>query len=232
MSNKMRIALIHATPVAVEPIARAFRDQWPEAETVNVLDDGLSVDRASAGELTAGLSRRIMALAEYGLSTGACGILFTCSAFGPAIEAVANAFAVPVLKPNEAMFEEALRRGDNIGMVATFAPAIASMEQEFTEEAARLRPTARLTTMLAEGAMDALRGGDDETHNRLVADAVASLRSCDATMLAHFSTSRAGAASRAASERPVMSSPDAAVRKLRRLIEGGTEFASGPDKRR
>jgi hypothetical protein len=232
MSDKVRIALIHATPVAVEPIAQSFCDLWPEAETVNILDGGLSVDRASSGELTPALSRRIMALAEYGLSTGACGILFTCSAFGPAIDAVRDAFSTPVLKPNEAMFEEALQYGDRIGMVATFAPAVASMEQEFSEEAARLRPTARLTTRLAEGAMDALRSGDSEAHNRLVADAVAKLPPCDATMLAHFSTSRAGAASRAAIDRPVMSSPDSAVRKLRRLFGVGIEFDDRPDKRR
>jgi Asp/Glu/hydantoin racemase len=231
MADKARIALIHATPVAVEPIAQAFRDLWPEAETVNILDDGLSVDRASANELTPALSRRIMALAEYGLSTGACGILFTCSAFGPAIEAVRDAFAIPVLKPNEAMFEEALQHGDRIGMVATFGPAIASMEQEFADEAARLRPTARLTTRLAEGAMDALRSGDSDIHNRLVAEAVAALPSCDATMLAHFSTSRAGPASRAATDRPVMSSPDSAVRKLCRLIEGGGALDNHTDKR-
>lgn len=231
MPDKVRIALIHATPVAVEPIAQSFRDLWPEAETVNILDDGLSVDRASAGELTFALSRRIVALAEYGLSTDARGILFTCSAFGPAIDAVRNAFSIPVLKPNEAMFEEALQYGDRIGMVATFAPAVASMEQEFAEEASRLRPTARLTTRLAEGAMDALRSGDSETHNRLVARAVATLPRCDATMLAHFSTSRAGAASRGATDRPVMSSPDSAVRKMRGLIEAGIEFG-GPEKRR
>jgi hypothetical protein len=220
MPDRIRIALIHATPVAVEPIAQSFRAIWPEAETIGVLDDGLALDRAAAGELTPALSRRIVALARYGLSTGAQAILFTCSAFGPAIAEAAQALPVPVLKPNEAMFEEALGHGGNIGMVATFEPAVAMMAQEFEEEAGRFRPGAKLTTRLAPGAIEALRGGDADTHNRRVAEAAAELGERDAILLAHFSTSRAGAACRAATSRPVLSSPDAAVRKLRRLLGG------------
>jgi hypothetical protein len=220
MPDRIRIALIHATPVAVEPIAQSFRAIWPEAETIGVLDDGLALDRAAADELTPALSRRIGALARYGLSTGAQAILFTCSAFGPAIAEAARTLPVPVLKPNEAMFEEALGHGGNIGMVATFEPAVAMMAQEFEEEAGRFRPGAKLTTRLAPGAIAALRGGDADTHNRRVAEAAAELGERDAILLAHFSTSRAGAACRAATSRPVLSSPDAAVRKLRRLLGG------------
>lgn len=220
MSDRIRIALVHATPVAVDPIARSFREIWPEADPVGVLDDGLALDRAAAGALTEDLSRRILALAQYGLSTGARAILFTCSAFGPAIEEAARTLPIPVLKPNEAMFEEALRHGANIGMIATFGPAIAMMEQEFAEEARRLKPQARLTSWLAAGAIEALRAGDAATHNQRVTEGVAELGERDAILLAHFSTSRAGEACRALTSRPVLSSPDAAVRKLRRLLAG------------
>ncbi|HEV2512269.1 aspartate/glutamate racemase family protein [Bosea sp. (in: a-proteobacteria)] len=220
MSDRIRIALVHATPVAVDPIAQSFRQIWPEADPVGVLDDGLALDRAAAGALTQDLSRRILALAQYGLSTGARAVLFTCSAFGPAIEEAARILPVPVLKPNEAMFEEALGYGENIGMIATFGPAVAMMEQEFAEEAKRLNPQARLTPWLAVGAIEALRAGDAATHNQRVAEGVAELGERDAILLAHFSTSRASDACRALTSRPVLSSPDAAVRKLRRLLGG------------
>ena len=54
-----RIALIHATPVAMQPIVEAFRHGWPDADTFSVLDDALSTDLARASTLNAALKRRI-----------------------------------------------------------------------------------------------------------------------------------------------------------------------------
>ena len=48
----MRIALIHAVRVAMQPVEDAFRRHWPEAERVNLLDDALPGDRDRAGVLT------------------------------------------------------------------------------------------------------------------------------------------------------------------------------------
>jgi Asp/Glu/hydantoin racemase len=221
VSRRPRIALIHATPVAMQPVADAFRALWPEAETVNLLDDALSLDRAREDRLTPAMTERILALAAYARGLGADGILFTCSAFGPAIEAAALESPMPVLKPNEAMFELALRAGRHIGMVATFAASVAGMTAEFDEQAALAAPGARLTALVEPAAMTALRAGDAETHNRLVAAKAAELPPCDAVMLAHFSTSRAAAAVRATVSVPVLTSPDSAVAKLRRLLAPG-----------
>jgi Asp/Glu/hydantoin racemase len=214
----MRIALIHATPVAIEPIRAAFKAGWPEAETVNILDDSLSGDRARDAELTSAMYERFRTLADYAVSHGADGILFTCSAFGEAIEAAAQMHPIPILKPNEAMFAEALEKGLRIGMVSTFAPAMASMEAEFAQAAAGRDPLPELRSVLAPGAMDALRNGNAEEHNRLVAQAAAALTGVDAIMLAHFSTSRALDAVRACVKVPVLTSPGAAVALMRSRV--------------
>ncbi len=59
---KPRIVLLHATPVAMAPVHAAFAQDWPEAETVNLLDDGLTIDRAKeADTLSAKLIARYVA---------------------------------------------------------------------------------------------------------------------------------------------------------------------------
>ena len=214
---RARIALIHATPVAMEPTAEAFRAGWVDAELMNVLDDSLSADRAAQRELDAEMYARFKRLVQYAVDYGARGVLFTCSAFGPAIEAAAREAAVPVLKPNEAMFDAALAHGARLGMVATFAPAVPTMEEEF-DEAAQARG-AKLQTVVAAGAMDALRSGDVASHNARVAEAAAGLRGVDAIMLAHFSTARALQAVRERVSVPILAAPHAAVAKLRSLVE-------------
>jgi Asp/Glu/hydantoin racemase len=217
---KTRIALIHAVTVAIQPVQEAFLALWPEAECANILDDSLSLDRERDGLLTAAMTQRVLALAEYAAATGAAGILFTCSAFGEAIEAAAARAAIPVLKPNEAMFAAALAAGRRIGMLATFAPSVASMEQEFRAMAETRRSPATIESYCVPGAMAALKADDAATHDRLLAAAAPRFGECDAVLLAHFSTSRAAAAVGAALDRPVLTSPGSAVARLRSIIVG------------
>ena len=213
-----RIALIHAVSVAIDPVEAAFQELWPEAERVNILDDSLSVDRAKDRELTPAIHDRIQKLAAYGRELGADGVLFTCSAFGSAIEAAARAASWPVLKPNEAMFEAALAAGGTIGLLATFERSIPGMEAEFRELAEARGSKTRIRGIAVPEAMLALQKGDAATHNALLADAVPRLGDCDAIMLAQFSTSRAAAAVQLRTRVPVLTSPGTAVAKIKRAL--------------
>jgi Asp/Glu/hydantoin racemase len=218
MADKPRIVLLHGTPVAVEPINRSFAARWPGAEVVNLLDDSLSVDRAKDPDLTPRMFERFAELGGYARRIGANGILVTCSAFGPAIARMAAELPMPVLKPNEAMFRAALGKGRKIGMLATFAPSVSTMTEEFDEFVRETGSQATLRTIVVDGAMDALRKGDAETHNRLVAARAPELADCDAIMLAHFSTSRAAEKVGAAVSTPVLTAPDAAVDRMKSIV--------------
>lgn len=189
---------------------------------MNLLDDRLSQDRALTDRLAA-MRGRLAALADYGRAWGADGVLFTCSAFGPAIEAIAAASPIPVLKPNEAMFDAALAHcaqlcgPRRVGLLTTFAPAAASLREEFTEAAAGRE--VQLDTACAAGAMDALARGDRELHDRLLLDRARSLQSCDVVLLGQFSMAASRPAVQAALPCPVLTSPDSAVARLRALID-------------
>jgi hypothetical protein len=219
----VRVALIHAVRVAIDPIAAAFRQGWPEAETVNLLDDGLSRDLERSGTLEGPMTERIGALAGYAATgLGADAILYTCSAFGAAIERARAASRIPVLKPNEAMLEAALDAGRRLALVATFAPTIPSMTGELEALARARGVAAAITPVFVPGAMQALDAGDGREHDRLVAAAVRPLAGHDAILLAQFSLARAAPAVTAAAGGTVLTSPATAVAKLRRLVEAGT----------
>jgi hypothetical protein len=218
-----RIALIHATPLAVEPIQAAFGRHWPQAVRMNVLDDSLSVDRAAAGKLTDAMVGRFLDLTRYVVGTGCSGILFTCSAFGPAIEEAARVSGRPTLKPNEAMFEEALAvkpRGAVLqaGLLATFAASIPSMAEELQAMARQRGTGVDLQSVFVPQAMDDLAHGRAADHHRKIADAARQLRGCDVVMLAQFSMADAREAVRKVLPCPVLSSPDCAVVALQRRI--------------
>ena len=46
-----RIALIHATPVAIDPICNTFKRLWPQAQVTNLLEDSLSAARNAKLEI-------------------------------------------------------------------------------------------------------------------------------------------------------------------------------------
>ena len=128
----MRITLVHALKHSIVPIESSFAKLWPDARLMNLMDDSLSADLARDGGLSDAMTGRFLGLVRYATSTGSDAILFTCSAFGPCIEAVARAHApMPVLKPNEAMIEQAAAKGKKIGLLSSFPPTLASMPREF-----------------------------------------------------------------------------------------------------
>ncbi|HSB98793.1 MAG TPA: aspartate/glutamate racemase family protein [Burkholderiaceae bacterium] len=210
-----RIALIHALADSVAPINAALARDWPEAQRMNLLDDSLSGDLARRGSLDAAMFQRFERLADYAFDAGSDAILFTCSAFGPCIEAAARKHpARPVLKPNEAMVREAAASGARVGLVASFAPTLASMPQEFA-------PGVELRTALAEGALAALQAGQSERHDELAAQAAARLAAagCRLIALAQFSLARAAPLVAERTGLPVLTTVDSAVRALRRRLE-------------
>jgi hypothetical protein len=170
----MRITLIHALRPSIDPIQDAFARLWPEAELQNLVDDSLSRDLARAGRLDDAMVRRFLAMGRYARSTGTDAILFSCSAFGPAIDAVAKDLApLPVRKPNQAMIEQAVRIGGRIAIVSSFQPTLDSIPAEFPAGT-------QLMPVFVEGAL--------------------------------------AAAVHAATGKPVLTTPDAAVSDLRSAI--------------
>jgi aspartate/glutamate racemase len=216
-----RIALIHALTHSLAPINDALARDWPDAQRMNLLDDSLSADLARAGKLDDAMTARFIRLGDYAVATGAHGILFTCSAFGSCIDAVQQRLApLPVLKPNEAMIDEAAawvrEHGGVVGLLATFGPTLDSMPAEFPADVP-------LRTELAPAALEALNRGDAAAHDRAALHAAQALKAqgCGVIALAQFSLARARALIQEATGLPVLTTPDSAVRALRRHLAAG-----------
>ncbi len=221
MAQTRRIALIHALRESVDPIRAAFAEGWPQARTFNLLDDSLAPAVRRAGSITPQIHARFQALARYALEAGdgsgpLDAILFTCSAFGPAIEAVQRALTIPVLKPNEAAFEAALDRGRRIGVAVTFEPSLAPLLAELRAQARARGADAQVEGLVVPGALGALQAGDPLAHDAAIATATdAAADRLDVIVLGQFSMARARAAMPRALQARVLTTPDAAVAGLR-----------------
>jgi len=158
-------------------------------------------------------------MARYCESCGANAVLFTCSAFGTAIDAAKQAVRVPVLKPNEAMLEEALAAGSDLALLATFEPSIPSLKKEFEDLASRRGIKLKLKTRTVPAAIAALQKGHAAEHDQLIVAAAADMGPCDALVLGQFSMARAATGIPAKSGRKVLTSPHSAVARLKQIFD-------------
>lgn len=222
MDEKFRIAVIHALQDSQRPTWAAFEAGWPEAQVFNLMDDSLPKDLVVDGMDP--LVERFLNLGHYAAGAGPAkhktdAILFSCSAFGPALQAVQKALPIPVLRPNEAAFEEALESGNRIGLMTTFGPAMPPLRVELEEMAAARGLKPEIFTEVAEGALPALQAGNGEEHDRIAGEAAMRLPPVDVLVLGQFSLARAAPAIRKRLGVNVITTPDSAVRKLRRVLQ-------------
>ena len=229
-----RIGVVHATRVAVSPIEAAFESHWPEAEVVQLIDESLSRDLEATGHLTPAINERVGRLAEFAHRGGAAAILYSCSAFGPAIDAAGAKLPIPVLKPNQAMLDEALALGGRIRILSTFRPSGPSIRRELEALAAQRMTDLEIEASYVPGALDALKAGDGRTHDSLIAEAAADSSRTDVILLAQFSMAQARDAVSRRVDAKALSSPESAVLALKRMmrapVNGGAQATNGAAK--
>lgn len=231
MTDRPRIMLISALAQSPGPALAAMRDEWPEARAYNLIDDSLASDFATIGEISPAIYDRFDTLGRYAAAAGdgrspTRGILFTCSAFRPAIERVKAELSIPVITPNEGAFDEALalcrgkEGGGRIGLLLTFEGSVAPLTGEINAMADAIgqqHPT--IIPAVATGALEALQAGDADLHDRLSAQAAESLPPVDVVIIGQFSMARAAPLVTQRRSEPVLTTPHMAARKMRRLVE-------------
>ena len=212
-----RIFLVHPYFPTMGPIDAAFKAIWPQAQTVNLLDESLYADVPQDGTLAPGLYRRVDTLLRHCADSGADGMVFTGTTFGPAIDAARAHIKVPVLRAEEAMAEETVRRGGRILLACTAKRAMPIVRQSFEAAAARQGVTLKIEELWVAGAKDAITDGAIETHDRLIARAVETADH-DVIVLGQISMVPARTYLPEAVARRVLTSPDAAVARMRALV--------------
>lgn len=188
---KHRIAVIDATRVSLSPVDETAAALYPELELIHLMDEGMSYLAKTEGRISGANLSRMVSLISGAERLGVEGILLSCTVFSPYIELLESFADIPIVAADVAMFEKAATTFDHFGVVVTFAPTVLSV----TAVLEKLRAKGmefKAEIRVAEGAFDALAKGDEEKHNRLVAECARSLADrCDAVILSQMSQMRA-----------------------------------------
>jgi hypothetical protein len=215
-----RIFLVHPTPLALPPVDEAFKTLWPQAQVLNLLDESLYADVGANGELTPALYARVANLFRHCEASGADGIVFSGSTFGPAVEGGRKGIKVPVLRIEEAMMDEAVARGGSILVLSTQKRALPVVRGTLDQAAKRAGQAPIIKDIWVAGARDALNAGDSGKHDRLIAEQAAAAGDYHTVVLAMISMAPARAKMPPALAAKTLTSGEAAVARMRKLLEG------------
>jgi Asp/Glu/hydantoin racemase len=214
-----RIFLVHAYRHSMAPIDAAFRTGWPQAQTVNLLDESFYADVPPDGAISPALSARVASILRHCVLADADGIVFTGSTFGPAVEVARRDIKVPVLKADEALGDEAVKRGERILLVCTQQRAMKIVRPNLDEAIARMGGRHQVTELWTEGAKAEMDAGRADIHDSIIADYLRKAGDFDVIVLGQISMAGARTHLPDALASRLVTSSEAAVARMRMLVE-------------
>ena len=221
----LTVALIHAVVPAMAPMQTALSQALPEARVLNLLDEGLLTEVERRGGLAPECVDRLATLVGLAEEAGAAAVLLTCNAYTPVVGDIQARYpSLPVLAVDEVMVERAVASATRIGVLATVEAGLKQQRESLERAAEKAGKQIELIPSLYTAAMDALRRGDAETHDRILLEALPPLAAqVEIVLLAQASMARLMDKLPADLPVPVLASPQLAVQALKERIQGSGE---------
>jgi Asp/Glu/hydantoin racemase len=188
----------------------------PNANVFNMVDESLLCDIIACKGCPPATARRLVGHVISAEQAGAQYILVTCSSMGRAVEASRALVSAKVLRVDEPMADKAVATGKRIGVIATLPSTLEPTVELIRSRGAAQNKAIDLTSIVVEGAFDAVISGNGAKHDELVGAALKQLaRKVDVIVLAQASMARV-VESLKPEEKPVpiLSSPRLAVEHL------------------
>lgn len=213
----MRVVMIHAIAESMPPTRLAFQEVFPEAELVNLLDEGLFLDFGD--QLTPQLRRRMTQLICYSAEHGAQAIGLACSVYTPMVEMVRSVVDVPVVSSYGPVMTDVVHAGRRIGLIAAVPATLRDAEGFLRQAAQEHGVPLEAYPRLAEDLMSVKRHEGEAAFCGRLAEEVGKLAPhVDAVLLTQFSMASALSHLKTAVSVPVLSAPHSSARRLKEVL--------------
>lgn len=214
------LVLVHTVAPLIDEFACWCAAMVPNVRIFHVLDEPLIERIHRQGVASDVDAQRLLDHLKYAEQFGADVVLVTCSTVSLLVDSVRGHVAVPVVTIDEAMATEAAGTGPRITLIATNETTLEPSATLILAEASLAGRDVAVEAIVVPEALRALLDGDESTHDRLVAQAIAEAgpRS-DVVVLAQASMARVmEAISRSGTTVPVLTSPQFALAEVARVL--------------
>ena len=167
--SKIRVGVVHTFLYSVEDLKAQFRDQLPEAEMINIIDDSLLEEALANGAVTPAIISRMCDYYQHLQELGCVCALNQCSSVGEASDIAGRTVSMPIFKIDRPMARKAAELGEKIAVIATACSTVEPSSRLVESEAARLGRRVQVDRCFVEGAYECLlKTGDKQKHNEMV----------------------------------------------------------------
>ena len=214
-----RLAIIHTTSATVETMKALAAEILPGSEVINFVDDSILPQLGrNGGDLTE-VEERLVHYARFAEQAGADVILEACSSVGEVVARMQSVVSIPVVRIDEAMAEQAVQRGERVGVAATLQTTLQPTTRLLQAKAQAVGKQIEITSVLIEGAYPKLMAGDRDGHDDLLVEKLQELAGAvDTIVLAQASMARVLPRLPAADQAKVLVSPRFAMERVKNVI--------------
>lgn len=154
----MKVGLIYTstTPELIELVEREVKQQLgDDVELYSLQDPSILAEVREAGYVTAAPAARLISMYMQAVQAGCDAMLNLCSSVGEvadSVQDVAKYIGVPIVRVDEEMCREAVRRGKRIGVMATLSTTLEPTKGTIRRMARECGKAVELVDCLVDGA--------------------------------------------------------------------------------
>lgn len=218
----MKVGLIYTstTPELIELVEQEVKKQLGEnVELYSLQDPSILADVREAGYVTAAPAARLIGMYMQAVEAGCDAMLNLCSSVGEVADCAQDAaryLGVPIVRVDEEMCREAVRRGSRIGVMATLPTTLTPTKNTVARVAREAGKNVELVDCLVDGAF----GLDQEQfRTRLTEAAAAIIDKVDVVVLAQGSMAYAEPHLESVYGKAFLGSPRFGAAELKKALE-------------
>lgn len=215
------IAAIHTASPMIETTKLLVKEYLQDnVKLINITDDSLIQEVIREDKITDAVKRRLNSYYYSAVDAGADIIFNTCSSVGEVAEHARAFIPIPIVKIDDAMTQEAVKIGTKIGVLATLNITLGPTVRLLKSKAKNIGKEIAVAKGLANGAFEALIGGDTERHDLLIIETAKGIADqCDTIVLAQGSMARIQKEIEYATGKTVLASPELGILALNKEIQ-------------
>ena len=218
-----QIILLHTVQTMYLQFEKKVRESLAEEVKIdNILDTYFSSNPNEVGYFsTENMNRLYFTLKSAELAKPVC-IPIVCSSLSPYIERMQPFISVPLLQIDKRLAPEAIAKGNRIMVLSSAPSSIKATVSQLEAAAQEADKSVTIDSIYDIRAFHAMMGGDMETHERVILEAVGKVRGYDVIVFAQGSLEYLTEKVENITGIPTISAPKLLVEDIRSVVvEGG-----------